>query len=250
MLKVPKQTYHCPHCDKLYRRKRECDLHIQTCRILSEEIDEKAVEIRQDTMTHQQLCDIVKVLVKEQVKLKDQVKNLQTQLATIRKKVTVEDYLAKSVHPSCDVGQFGVQLHMLDDDFMELLDGKLEDVLETIVCRAVPSVENVPLRTFSGNGGIVYCYDEKSQPNWRKMTEQDWIAFSGAVKKSLLDRLKEWTDANERRLSEDSFSLRYNTYVQKVMCCIPRIQPKLTALLCQRVRVSLNSVTTFEFKFS
>lgn len=248
MITISKQTFLCPYCSKLYRRKREWELHRETCRLITEEVSEKEVELRQDTMTHQQLCDVVKLLVKEQTKLKEQVKGLQKQLTTIRKKVTVEEYLSQSVHPSYNISEFGVKLRMTDDDFIELLESKLDHVLQMIILRAVPSLEEVPLRTFTGNGGTVYCYDEKQL--WRKMGENDWSKIAGNIKQSLLERLKEWTDANERRLSEDTFSLRYNTYVQKVMRCITLIQPKIMALLCQRVKVSLNSVTTFEFKFS
>lgn len=248
MLKIPRQSFHCPHCAKVYRRKRECDLHSETCRILSEEISEKEVELRQDTMSHKQLCDVIKVLARNQAKLETEVKTLKTQLATIRKKVTVEEYLTNGVRPPVDVNQFASSLVMTDEDFTELLDGKLETVLEGIIARAVPSIDDVPLRTFTGNGGTVYCYGEGAR--WRKSTVDDWMMMTGVISKSLMEKLKEWTDANERRLSEDSFSLRYHTYVQKIMCCIPRIQPKFTALLCQRVKVSLNSVTTFEFKFA
>lgn len=247
MIKVPRPTFQCPHCSKVYRRKRECDLHRETCRIIAEGISEKDVEVRQDTMTHNQLCDIVKVLVRNQAKLEAEVKSLKSQLTTIRKKVTVEDYLATGVHPSCDISGFCRTLAMTADDFAELLEGKLETVLESLVMRAVPSIECVPLRTFVGSGGVVYCYDDRK---WRKVTEQDWVSMAGVIKKSLLEQLKDWTDANERRLSDDSFSLRYHTYVQKVMCCIPRIQQKIVSLICQRVKVSLNSVTTFEFKLA
>ena len=125
--------------------------------------------------------------------------------------------------------------------FMTIFDFK-------ITARASPSIEDVPLRTFTGNGGTVYCYGENGL--WRKTNIDDWNTISGIIKKSLMEQLKQWTDANERRLGDDSFSLRYHTYVQKIMCCIPKIQPKFTALLSQRVKVSLNSVTTFEFKLS
>ena len=162
-------------------------------------------------MTHQQLCDIVKVLVKKQTKLESEVKTLKTQLATIGKKVTVEEYLAQGVRPSINVTQFGDLLKMTKDDFNELLDGKLETVLETIIARAVPSIDDVPLRTFTGNGGTVY-YGENGL--WRKTCVEDWNTISGVIKKSLMEQLKQWTDANERRLGDDSFSLRY-TYVQK-----------------------------------
>jgi hypothetical protein len=200
------------------------------------------------------------MLVKEQIALKEQVKGLQKQLATIRKKVTVEDYLSQQVQPAYGLSQFGSLLRVSSDDFATLLDGKLDDVLDGIVNRVCPDIDGVPMRTFVGNGGIVYCYDcpgtigpEHHALLWRKMTEGDWHKLAGYVSKSLLEKLKEWTDENQQRLtsgSDDSFSLRYNTYVQKIMCCIPRIQQKLTCLLCQRVRVSLNSVTTFEFKLA
>lgn len=250
MLKVPALTFQCPHCVKVYRRKRDYELHRNTCRLLSlpDEVNEREVELRQDTMTHHQLCDVVKMLVKEQSRLKEQVKNLQGQLATIRKKVTVEEYLSKGVHTDCGVRGFANKLKMTEDDFEYLLEEKLEATLERIVNRVVPDVENVPMRTFTGSGGMVYCCDDSGA--WRKMNPNDWSTLAGVVTKSLLARLKEWTDANEHRLSEDTFSLRYNTYVQKIMSCIPKIQPKLVALLCQKVKVSLSSVTTFEFKFA
>ena len=244
MLSIPKTTFPCPYCSRVYRRKREWELHKSTCRIIEEEISEKDVEMRQDYMSHQQLCDVVKLLVKEQNKLKEQVKTLKTQLATVRKKVTVEDYLCKNIQPTEGFDDFSQKMVMTMDDFTELLSDRLEKVLEILVMNATPVLENVPLRTFTGHTGTIYCFVDG---NWRKMNEQDWKTISGVVIKSLMDRLKEWTDANEHRLEEDAFSLRYNTYVQKIMNCINRIQPKLMAILCQRVRVSLNNITTFEF---
>lgn len=249
MTEVPKRTFQCPHCVKTYRRKRDYDLHRNVCSILTDAgVGEREVELRQDTMTHHQLCDLVKMLVKEQTSLKDQVKSLKQQLATIRKKVTAEEYLAQGVHPEHPLDAFSDKLKMTADDFAYLLEEKLEPTLERLVNHAAPSIEEVPLRTFTGTGGVVYCYDNAAV--WRRMNGADWSMVTGKVTKSLLEQLKDWTDANEHRLGEDAFSLRYNTYVQKVMSCIPKIQPKLTAMLSQRVKVSLNSVTTFEFKLS
>ena len=244
MIKIPKVTLVCPHCSKVYRRKREFELHKSTCRIIEEDISEKDVEKRQDFMSHHELCDIVKLLVREQNKLKNAVKTLKTQLATIRKKVSVEDYLCNNVKPLCNVNSFGEKLCMTMDNFMELLDDKIEKVLEKIVLNAAPDLEEIPIRTFTGHTGTIYCFDDN---NWRKMNDKDWKMLSGVVIQSLMDCLKKWTDKNEHRLEEDAFSLRYNTYVQKIMNCINRIQPKLMAIICQRVKISLNGVTTFEF---
>lgn len=255
MIRIPKQSYHCPHCYKLYRRKREWDLHKATCGIIqnvTDEINEKEVEARQDNnmMSHSQMCDIIKMLVVEQTKLKTQVKTLQQQLATIRKKVSVEDYLSQSVKPSENITEFTEKMVMNGDDFTELLEHNIDKALESLITRTMNmcDISEIPLRTFTGHTGTVYCYDGNEK--WRKMNEADWNRIICGVRQSLMNQLKEWTDQNERRLTEDSFSLRYNTYVQKIMCCIPRIQNKLMALICQRVRVSLNSVTTFEFTFN
>jgi hypothetical protein len=244
---VPKPTFTCPHCSRIYRRKREYELHKSTCRIIEEEIHEKEIEIRQDNMTHQQLCDIVKLLVREQDKLKEQVKTLKTQLSTIRKKVSVEEYLSQNVKPVDELEVFSRKLSINMETFIELLSEPLEKTLENVVLSATPVLDDIPLRTFTGHTGTIYCFTNQQ---WRRMTEQDWRMISGGVIQSVMDRLKEWTDANESRLNEDAFSLRYNTYVQKIMNCITRIQPKLIAILCQRVRVSLNNITTFEFTFA
>jgi hypothetical protein len=247
MLKIPRPTFICPHCSKVYRRKREFELHKSTCRIIEEDICEKDVEERQDFMSHHELCDIVKLLVKEQNKLKNEVKTLKTQLATIRKKVSIEDYLSKNNKPSCEINAFSKKLSINMDYFLELLDDKLEKVLEKIVLNVTPELEEIPIRTFTGHTGTIYCFDNN---NWRKMNDKDWKMLSGVIIQSLMDCLKKWTDKNEHRLEEDSFSLRYNTYVQKIMNCINRIQIKLMAIICQRVKISLNGVTTFEFTFS
>lgn len=260
-LTIPRQSFPCPHCYKMYRRKRECELHKVTCGLVSRDekkagdIVETAREIenRQDNMdllTHAQMCDIIKILVRDQEKLKTQVKTLQTALSTIRRKVTVEDYLAGSSVPECDITQFGVKLGeaMTEDDFSDLLEIGLDKTLELIVLRIiqVQSVDAIPMRTFTGHTGTVYCFDGK----WRKMTDADWLVLSGVVKRCFMKFLKEWTDRNEHRLTEDAFSLRYNTHVQKIMSYIPRIQNKLMSLICQHVRVSLNGITTFEFVFN
>ena len=243
MIKIPRPTLVCPHCSKVYRRKREFDLHKSTCRIIQEDISEKDVEERQDFMSHHELCDIVKLLVREQNKLKNEVKTLKTQLSTIRKKVSVEDYLTKNNKPVCNINSFGEKLFMNMTDFTELLENNLEKVLENIVLNAACEVEEIPIKTFTGHTGTIYCFDDN---NWRKMNDKDWKTLSGVVIHSLMDCLKKWTDKNERRLEEDAFSLRYNTYVQKIMNCINRIQPKLMAIICKRVKISLNGITTFE----
>lgn len=254
MIKVPKQSFPCPHCAKIYRRKREWDLHKATCGIIqnsSDVISEKEVEIRQDNnmMSHEQMCDVIKMLVIEQTKLKTQVKTLQQQLSTIRRKVTVEEYLSQSIKPSQDINVFMKKLAVNTDEFKELIENKLDNALENVIIRVMNTcdINEIPMRTFTGHTGTVYCYENEI---WRKMNDNDWNKICGIVKQSIMNELKTMTDMYENRLSEDAFSLRYNTYVQKIMSCMSRVQPKLMSLICQRVRVSLNSVTTFEFTFN
>lgn len=261
MLTVPKSTFPCPHCFKVYRRKREFELHRATCSILNNHnhneklvenqnyefdvcgITEKDVEVRQDTnmMSYAQMCDIIKMLVVEQNKLKGQVKTLQQQLASVRKKVSAEEYLAQCVKPAEDINNFSQKLVIDNTEFSELVENKLEAALDSLIIRVMntTTIDNIPIRTFTAHTGNVYCYEHVSN-EWRKMTDDDWNTIVGVVKQSMMDRLQEWSDANERKMSEDTFSLRYNTYIQKIMHCMTRIQPKLITLVCQRVRVSLS----------
>jgi hypothetical protein len=180
--------------------------------------------------------------------LKKQVSTLQKALSGMKQKVDVSEYLQKSCKPSvCLTDWSRTCLVFNQDDFNDLYERKLDDVLEGILLRNIVSLDNVPVRSFSCNASSSYCYDKES---WRKMTDEDWHMLTGLLQTSLLSKLNEMTESNTSRLNDDTFSLRYSSYVQKCMDCMQKLQSRLRVCLNKHVRMRLNNVTKFEYTFN
>ena len=247
---IPKKAFPCPHCNKMYRRKREQELHVGMCELFNQTKTEREarLEAEQDGFTTRQLYDMVKVLVREQTKMKKEVQQLRQTINGLRKKVSVEEFLEALPRPSLSIDQWADEnLKYTEDDFACFQDTRFEKSLEEIILRQTPDLKNVPFRAFCQNGGSVYGFDGS---RWRKMDDEDWRKPVGVISASLLGHLHSISETNADRLAEDGFSVRYNSSIQKVMNCMPKIQSRLVALLVQRVKMSLNNVTTLEYTFS
>lgn len=248
-LTIPKKAYQCLHCTKMYRRKRELELHQGVCELFAMSRTDREIseETTQDNMNIKEMSSIIKVLVREQNKLRKQVDILQKSLLTMKKKVNVEEYLQKHLRPNHDlISWCSTNLLLTSDDFDDLYDKKLDDVLETMILRQTACLDQVPARAFANNGASTYGYIDST---WRKLNEDDWNKMTGIIKSSMLDHLHRLTEESEAIATDDQFSIKYNSYVQKIMNYIPRVQPKLVLILNQRVKMSLSNVTKFEYSF-
>ena len=247
MTTIPKTAYSCPHCNKLYRRKRERDLHQGVCEMfdLSLREREKRIEEDQDAMSVKELQSIVKVLVREQTKMRKEITSLKQIVGNLRKKVTAEEFLATQPSPPCDLATWAeANLVFNDEDFATFEEHKIDRALEELLLRQAPKIEDVPYRCFTKNTASSYCFSEGA---WRKTNEDDFKMLVKIVNKSMLDHLQKITEGNQSRMGEDGFSLRYNTSVQKVMACMPRLQQRLTIALSNRTKMSLANITTVEY---
>lgn len=249
MTTIPKKIFRCDYCFKIYRIKREFELHQGMCELLGMTKSQRQSESekKQDCLTMPEMSNIIKVLVKEQASLKKKVETLQKALTGMKQKVDVAEYLQKNCKPGICLKEWVDNcLVFNEDDFNDLYEKKLDDVLETLLLRNIISIERVPIRSFSSNSSSAYCYEEDK---WRKMNDEDWNYISGVLQSSLLKWLNEMTETNVNRLNDDNFSLRYSVCVQKTMECMQKLKLRLRVCLNKHVKMKLNNVTKFEYTF-
>jgi len=250
MTTIPKKVFRCEYCFKVYRLKREFELHQGMCELLGMKRSERESEMErgQDCLTMPEMSNIIKVLVKEQASLKKQVATLQKALTGMKQKVDVTEYLQKNCKPGVGLKDWAQTcLALQQDDFNDLYEKKLDDVLESLLLRNIISLDRVPIRSFSGNASSAYCYDEE---HWRKVSDEDWHFMNGVVQSSLLKWLNEMTESNASRLTDDNFSLKYSACVQKTMECMQKLPLRLRVCLNKHVKMKLNNVTKFEYTFT
>lgn len=250
MTTIPKKIFRCEYCFKNYRLKREFDLHLGMCELLGKTKSERECEIEreQDCLTISEMSNIIKVLVKEQARLKKQVSTLQKALTGMKQKVDVAEYLQKNYKPGVNLRDWAHNcIQFNQDDFNDLHKKKLDEVIEAVLLRNIISLETVPIRSFSGNATSAYCYD---QGNWRKINDEDWHFISGIAQSSLLKWLNEMTETNASRLTNDDFTMKYSVCVQKTMECMQKLPLRLRVCLNKHVKMKLNNVMKFEYTFA
>ena len=250
MTTIPKKVFRCNYCFKTYRVKREFELHQGVCELfgLTKSQRENEREKEQDCLNVSEMSNIIKILVKEQASLKKQVATLQKALTGMKQKVDVAEYLQKNCKPGICLKEWSQNCLVFNqDDFNDLYEKKLDDILEVILLRNIISLDRVPIRSFSGNASSAYCFDEEQ---WRKMNDEDWHYMSGVLQSSLLRWLNEMTETNANRLNDDNFSLKYSACVQKTMECMQKLQVRLRVCLNKHVKMKLNNVTKFEYSFA
>ena len=250
MTTIPKKVFRCECCFKVYRLKREFELHQGMCELfgMTKSEREREIEKEQDCLTMSEMSNIIKVLVKEQASLKRQVSTLQKALTGMKQKVDVTEYLQKNCNPGIGLKEWAQKcIELNQDDFNDLYEKKLDEVLDTVLLRNIISLDRVPIRSFSGNSSSAYCYDEGK---WRKMTDEDWHFMTGITQSSLLKWLNEMTETNASRLTDDNFSLKYSACVQKTMESMQKLPLRLRVCLNKHVKMKLNNVTKFEYTFA
>lgn len=209
---------------------------------------ELEAEKEQDCLTMSEMSNMIKVLVKQQTALKKEVSMLQKALSGMKQKVDVSEYLQKNYKPDVELNEWSQRCLVFTlEDFNDLYEKKLDDVLEGMLLRNILSLDNVPIRSFSNNAASSYCFTDGA---WRKMNDNDWHSMIGSLQTSLLSRLNDMTESNANRLNDDNFSIKYSSCVQKTMDCMQKLQTRLRVSLNKHVKMRLNNVTKFEYTFN
>jgi len=250
MTSIPKKIFRCDHCLKVYRRKREYELHQGMCELLGLTKTERDLEAEkeQDCLTMSEMSNMIKVLVKQQTALKKEVSVLQKALSGMKQKVDVSEYLQINCKPDICLKEWIQRcLVFSQDDFNDLYEKKLDDVLESMLLRNIHSLDNVPIRSFSNNASSCYCFIDGT---WRKMNDNDWHSMIGSLQTSLLNKLNDMTETNANRFNDDNFSIKYSSCVQKTMDCMQKLHTRLRVSLNKHVKMRLNNVTKFEYTFN
>lgn len=245
---VPKLVYECPHCLRHYKRKRERDLHIGMCELMSKNKTERSRELErsQDIMSPQQMNDMIKVLIAEQSKLRNQVSLLQQQLSSMKRKVNVVDHLNQLPQKPMDFDNWLEQIKFDKSTFETLLEDGVRTAIDNILTELTRFPDNVPIRAFTKNGNSTYCYRNEL---WRKMEDKDWSDVVSTFHVQIMEQLKCYSDSmDEQHTERDDIAYHFN--LQKVLKSFSKLKSTVTSVLVQKVKMNLSNVTTFEFTFA
>ena len=249
MSAVPKPVYDCPHCLRQYRRKRERDLHIGLCELMSKNKTERSRELErsQDIMSPEEMNDMIKVLITEQSRLRNQVSVLQQQLSSMKRKVNVVDHLNQLPQKPMDFDDWLEQIKFDKATFETLLEDGVRTAIDNIFTELTRFPDNVPIRAFTKNSNGTYCYRNEL---WRKMEETDWNDVVSPFYVQIQNQLDRYSNGSkdERHTERDDIARSFN--LQKILKSFDKLESTVPSVLIQKVKMNLTNVTTFEFTFT
>ena len=249
MSAVPKPVYDCPHCLRQYRRKRERDLHIGLCELMSKNKTERSRELErsQDIMSPEEMNDMIKVLITEQSRLRNQVSVLQQQLSSMKRKVNVVDHLNQLTQKPMDFDDWLEQIKFDKATFETLLEDGVRTAIDNIFTELTRFPDNVPIRAFTKNSNGTYCYRNEL---WRKMEETDWNDVVSPFYVQIQNQLDRYYNGSkdERHTERDDIARSFN--LQKILKSFDKLESTVPSVLIQKVKMNLTNVTTFEFTFT
>jgi len=244
-------AFHCPNCERSYKRKIYYDRHISACSLLRQSKAERADELEKcsDTPSVRALYEMMMTLARRNEELERKVDELSKWAAIRKKRLHVADWLD---HTYGDVQTFDDHVHSLHvtNDDLELV-WKYDHVegVTHILRRWFPleSEERLPIRAFDQKDNTFFI---KTEDGWITMPVDALEAQVGRVCKELMGHFVKWQEDNRHRMERDDYAVEYTTKLQKVLGgnftreqCHNRIRKNLYKYL----KTNLKDVVQFEF---
>ena len=149
----------CCFCEKVYVNNASFEKHKLLCQIINDKYDE---EKKIDTKN---LTQLVCYLIKNNIKLENELNELKKWIQIKKKKFAVLDWLNESYFPSQDIDKWKTSLVVTREHLNYLFKNNYTDGVLNIIKDYLPlSKENyLPLKSFDQKDNTIFMYQKN---NW------------------------------------------------------------------------------------
>jgi hypothetical protein len=235
----------CCFCEKVYVNNASFEKHKLLCQIINDKYDE---EKKIDTKN---LTQLVCYLIKNNIKLENDLNELKKWIQIKKKKFAVLDWLNESYFPSQDIDKWKTSLVVTREHLNYLFKNNYTDGVLNIIKDYLPlSKENyLPLKSFDQKDNTIFMYQKN---NWIVLEHVEFEKLVQYISKKIITEFKNWQDENEDKLYNDDFSVIYIENVRKIMGGKHTVEQQNNIIhknLYKHLKLNLKNIIQYEFSY-
>jgi len=199
-----KPKYQCYLCKKEYVRKTCFDTHVIYCELLTKTREERKQVIEQDTETPntRDLYVMIQQLVRENDKMKEEIKVLKKVMNIKNIKITLAEWL----HTNCSSTPLFMEwfnsLTISEEDLNIIYKDNVFTCLYQILLRNldVTKTEKNPIQCFSEKKNTLFIASERSDNKktvWKAISVVDFKPYLEIIQQKLMTLLLQWKSKYE-----------------------------------------------------
>lgn len=248
-----KPTYRCKHCNKSYRRKIYFNRHIAACELLSKTPKERKDddETACDVPTLQKMYQMILALSSRNKELEEKVEELTKWAAIRKKRLHVVQWLNDNYQDTCTFQDYISKFDIDESHFKLVCKYDYVDGIFCILKKMFPVDEEakLPIMAFDQKDNTLFI---KKNDGWHQFAIEDYQFFIGAIAKKIMGHFVTWQNANQHRLSDESYQNEYTQNIQKVLGGnFSNRNPNIIIRrnLYKYLKMNLKNVMQYEFSF-
>ena len=234
----------CEFCGRVYKRESNYKKHISTCRLLQDETSMDKLSLP----SQDELYRMVVTLVKDQEKMKKEIKELKKNHIS-KRKVDVVSWLSENYVSEQNIEDWIDRIDLDLTHFTLVISAKnylsgVGDILKVLL-----SGGDIPIRSFKVQPNNIYVY---SNTSWRLMQEREIQQILNIVGKQLLNLLNKWEEKYERLMNNEEYMSQYLNNVQTIMgggFSFEEMCKRTRKNLYDIVKMNLDNIVELEFTF-
>ena len=236
-MSTSKYTNVCHLCNKKYVRKTDCEKHKLLCAMLSQNKRSQKINAEEcaDTLTHSQLCTIVKDLAFKYNQLEEKLAAMQKWSDKQKKKLNVVEWLNSHSSPNFPFHSLKeslssqIRVSIID----KLIDTNLHETMMHVFENNDILSNNPPIQCFEQKPYSFYIYtlaEAGGAGEWVLMAKEDLLRLLHWVHSFILREMVVWKKKNDSSISSND---RMSTLFNKTMIKIVEVDFTNDHTLCK-----------------
>ena len=235
----------CPYCDKEFGRISSLQNHSAFCAIQHQgKYAASNSELELDIPPMRDIYIVVQKLVKENEKLKKQIKELEKFSQRERKRMCLIDWLNTNKTPNITFDQWVNKIIVTKNDFTYTLTSNcINGIMEIIKKNMIE--EQLPICGFDQKLKTLFIYTEKA---WRIIEKDEFYRFIDNIIRKLGKQFDLWMKKNDKAIRKDSETL--HLYTKKLYTTDTEdIAKRIYLKLYNHIKYNLKNIIDYEFTF-
>ena len=232
----------CPHCRRNYQRKLYYDRHVGLCEFLCKSKQQRKLDIEEqtDTPTVRELYMVVMELVRKNKQLEDKLNEMSKSVHIKSQKLNIIEWLNATYKESViDYPTWLKQIQIKREHLHFLLESDYATGIVNILKQQLPlENERRPLRAFNSKDNTFYLYNHADH-TWSMMDNETYLKMMYALDKQMTVEFGNWQRENKDKLYSDEYSLKYNTFMKKMMATREPMYSRIKRELYQHLRTAM-----------
>lgn len=235
----------CFICDKEYINSVAFEKHKLYCQIINDKYDEEK-KIDTKNLTH-----LVCYLLKNNLKLENELNELKKWVQAKKKKFAVLDWLNETYFPNNNIDVWLKDININRSHLEYLFKNNYTEGILNVMRDYLPlSEENyLPLKSFDQKDNTIFVYKNNK---WIVLEYLEFEKIIQLISKKIIGEFKKWQDENEDKLYSDDFSTIYIENVKKIMGGKHTVDQQNNIIhknLYKLLKMNLKNIIQYEFSY-